>query len=244
MSEKSSALPIYMPRRSSRRQSGLTPEKLRLKVLEAIPEWPTWPRSLRQVYVLLPTHGTGADGLGAICEALGWKAERLVELIARSGSFSKRLHDFTTYGHYPKVPRDKAPLPHSYLVEHFANEASVVALVALEITARESPGNLAKIVEGAGWFLNIQADTEIERGRQALRVGHEVEAYSKRLRRSVRRGARNKNNPQTPSGLVSFERGLDAEDAARELERVKQAYAQAPEDPALSDADPEPGNAA
>jgi len=41
----------------SKRLSGLTPDGLRKRVLDALPLWESYPRLFRRVLILLPTHG-------------------------------------------------------------------------------------------------------------------------------------------------------------------------------------------
>lgn len=63
----------------------LTPDGLRRRVLDAIPTWEKWHRVLRQVAVLLPTHGD----IDAIAEALEMTSDSLEKLIKKNPDFEK-----------------------------------------------------------------------------------------------------------------------------------------------------------
>jgi hypothetical protein len=56
-----------VPKRNSVRAR--TPaEKYRDDVLLGYPEWPTWSRKLRRIFVSLPSYGVGEDALEAMCD--------------------------------------------------------------------------------------------------------------------------------------------------------------------------------
>ena len=47
-------------------------EKFRDLVLEGYPEWPSWSRKLRRIFVSLPSYGVGNDALESMCEDFDW----------------------------------------------------------------------------------------------------------------------------------------------------------------------------
>lgn len=212
----------YAPR-PRRRHSGLSADSLRERVLDAIPVWETWPRLLRQAYVLLPTHGATQYGLESIAETLGVSAEKLNELIENIPSFKDHLLAFVAKGHYPeqKTPQTRryktdtpglykekyyprGPLPHSWLVEHLANELSVSAVVQLERSGMKVAGTPHKLAEKAGWFAG--QEYEAERTRASL---------ARRLRRQEESIERNRTGrPIQTSTLPEFEQDIDPEDLA------------------------------
>jgi len=139
---------------ATKRLSMLTPGGLRMRILDAIPNWEKWSRILRQVYILLPTHGD----LDSIAEALEREPKYLKELITHNPDFKKFLKSYHDSGEYPIQKSRGIPLKHSHLVEQVANESSIVALVRLEMGSRSSLDQ--KIVDDAGWYLNMKHDSE------------------------------------------------------------------------------------
>jgi len=147
--------------RTSKRLSGLTPDGLRKRVLDALPLWESYPRWFRRVLVLLPTHGD----LYSIAEELGMQLDTLSGMIDKRPTFGKLVKYVNANGHYPACASTKEFLKHANLVEHYANESTVSAVIHLETNAGQAPIN-HKIVEAAGWFANIENDTERVRLQQ------------------------------------------------------------------------------
>lgn len=67
-------------------------------------------------------------------------------------------------------------LKHANLVEHYANESTVSAVIHLETNAGQAPIN-HKIVDSAGWFANIENDTE----RVRLQQQHSRDKYEQNI---------------------------------------------------------------
>ena len=158
--------------KTSKRLSGLTPDGLRKRVLDALPDWETYPRLFRKVLILLPTHGD----LESIAEELSLDCEGLEKKLNRRPTFAKLVKFVQDYGHYPACASTKEYLKHANLVEHYANEMTVSAVINLESNAGQAPIN-HKIVDNAGWFANIEYDTErFRRGKQ-----HALEKYEQKM---------------------------------------------------------------
>ena len=101
-----------MPKRNSVRAR--TPaEKYRDDVLLGYPEWPTWSRKLRRIFVSLPSYGVGEDALEAMCEDFNWDYTQTTNLVDKNTSFKKAVNEFVdnnyeyrtvTYFNKNKVP--------------------------------------------------------------------------------------------------------------------------------------------
>jgi hypothetical protein len=158
--------------RTSKRLSGLTPDGLRTRVLDALPLWESYPRWFRRVLVLLPTHGD----LYSIAEELGMQLDTLSDMIDKRPTFGKLVKYVNANGHYPACASTKEFLKHANLVEHYANESTVSAVIHLETNAGQAPIN-HKIVDSAGWFANIENDTE----RVRLQQQHSRDKYEQNI---------------------------------------------------------------
>jgi len=158
--------------RTSKRLSGLTPDGLRKRVLDALPLWESYPRWFRRVLVLLPTHGD----LYSIAEELGMQLDTLSDMIDKRPTFGKLVKYVNANGHYPACASTKEFLKHANLVEHYTNESTVSAVIHLETNAGQAPIN-HKIVDSAGWFANIENDTE----RVRLQQQHSRDKYEQNI---------------------------------------------------------------
>ena len=158
--------------KTSKRLSSLTPDGLRKRVLDALPLWESYPRWVRRVLVLLPTHGD----IFSIAEELNTTPDELQGMIEKRPTFSKLVKFIQDNGHYPACASTKEYLKHANLVEHYANESTVSAVIHLETNAGQAPIN-HKIVDAAGWFANIENDTERVRRQQA----HALDKYEKKI---------------------------------------------------------------
>ena len=82
-----------MPKRNSVRAR--TPaEKYRDDVLLGYPEWPTWSRKLRRIFVSLPSYGVGEDALETICEDFNWDFTQTKTLVDKNASFKIAVNEF------------------------------------------------------------------------------------------------------------------------------------------------------
>ncbi len=70
------------------------------RVLRAYPEWPSWPRSLRQILVLAPAYGSGDTGLLQMADAHGWDVEEIKTLIDSNTDFREALDDLWRDGQF------------------------------------------------------------------------------------------------------------------------------------------------
>ena len=82
-----------VPKRNSVRAR--TPaEKYRDDVLLGYPEWPTWSRKLRRIFVSLPSYGVGEDALETICEDFNWDFTQTKTLVDKNTSFKIAVNEF------------------------------------------------------------------------------------------------------------------------------------------------------
>ena len=163
---------VASTQKTSKRLSGLTPDGLRKRVLDALPYWETYPRLFRKILILLPTHGD----LESISEEIGIEYDELVKRVERRSSFAQLIKFVKDNGHYPVCETSGEYLKHANLVEHYANEMTVSAVINLETNAGQAPIN-HKIVDSAGWFANIEYDTErYRRGKQ-----HALDKYEQKI---------------------------------------------------------------
>ena len=158
--------------KTSKRLSSLTPDGLRKRVLDALPLWESYPRWFRRVLVLLPTHGD----LFSIAEELNTTPDELQSMIEKRPTFTKLVKFIQDNGHYPACASTKEYLKHANLVEHYANESTVSAVIRLETNAGQAPIN-HKIVDSAGWFANIEYDTE----RYRRQKQHALDKYEQKI---------------------------------------------------------------
>ena len=158
--------------KTSKRLSGLTPDGLRKRVIDALPHWESYPRLFRKILILLPTHGD----LESIAEEVNMDAADLIIKVNKRPSFAKVVEFIRKNGHYPKCATTGEYLKHPNLVAQYANEMSVSAIINLETNAGQAPIN-HKIVDSAGWFANIEYDTE----RYRRQKQHALDKYEQKI---------------------------------------------------------------
>ena len=191
--------------KTSKRLSGLTPDGLRKRVLDALPYWESYPRLFRKILILLPTHGD----LESIADEVGIDAADLIIRVNKRPSFAKVVEFVQNNGHYPKCETTGEYLKHPNLVEQYANEMSVSAIINLETNAGQAPIN-HKIVDSAGWFANIEYDTE----RYRRQKQHALDKYEQKIdSESV--------VEQVEEGLKPFVRDINPEENAKKEEDNK-----------------------
>lgn len=211
--------------RVGNRIAGVTPDGLRLKVLDAVPEWENWPRKLRQMFILLPTHGRD---INEIAEAVGLSPQKLNGYRTAFPAFFAYVEDYWRTGHYPEqkspvvrmkrkrgqkaapVSFFRGPIAHAHLVQHYANESAVLALLKLEQGLKAS--DAARLVEKAGWFSNIESDTAKHRANMDIRI----EELNDRQRRNFAstRGGRlysgdDEDTEEEPVSLPKFAQDIE-----------------------------------
>ena len=69
-------------------------EKFRDLVLEGYPEWPSWSRKLRRIFVSLPSYGVGNDALESMCEDFDWDLVSTISLVKRNKTFQAAVNEF------------------------------------------------------------------------------------------------------------------------------------------------------
>ena len=163
---------IPSTQKTSKRLSGLTPDGLRKRVLDALPLWESYPRLFRKVLILLPTHGD----IESIAEELKMPYDDLYKRIMNGVNFAKLVKSIQDKGHYPKCKTSGEYLKHANIVEHYANESTVSAVINLETNAGQAPIN-HKIVDSAGWYANIEYDTE----RYRRQKQHSLDKYEQKI---------------------------------------------------------------
>ena len=77
-------------------------ENVTWRVRNALPEWWTWPRSLRRLYMMLATFGATEDGIRDYCEEFGYDQERLMKTVEADESFRERLREYREKGQYAR----------------------------------------------------------------------------------------------------------------------------------------------
>ena len=193
--------------KTSKRLSGLTPDGLRKRVLDALPLWERYPRLFRKILILLPTHGD----LESIAEELQMEDDDLVIRVERKPTFSKLVNFIKDNGHYTKCETSGEYLKHAHLVEHYANESTVSAVINLETNAGQAPIN-PKIVDNAGWFANIEYVTErFRRGKQ-----HSLDKYQQKIDSEA---AVSEAEEVVEEGLQPFVRDINPEEENAETEK-------------------------
>lgn len=259
----------------SRRAAKISPEALRSRVLSAVPEWGVWPRRLRQLYVLLPVFGPSASGLEDACTALRFDKTLIQTLLSANPSFATRVREYAASSAYPHIPlfpaypggirpsaapasaQEAIPrrILHRELAELLANEQTAIALVQLEAAGDDASPVLAKIVNAAGYYANIEAAATERRARSEADI---VQRVAEEARRKA-----SKKSPPVPGGTGLFGRPAPAQALAEaattpdtspasatpriESQRPLRAYDDPGEDalPEISDADDgddEPGS--
>lgn len=192
--------------KTSKRLSGLTPDGLRKRVLDALPLWETYPRLFRKILILLPTHGD----LESIAEELKMKYDDLHKRVERGRNFSKLVKFIQENGHFPQCVSTREYLKHANLVEHYANESTVSAVINLETNAGQSPIN-HKIVDSAGWYANIEYDTE----RYRRQKQHALDKYEQKIDSEVVI-----QDEDEDEGLKPFVRDINPEEGNGEKEKT------------------------
>ena len=83
------------PLKSQRSVKARSPaEKFRDIVLKGYPEWPSWSRQLRRIFVSLPSYGVGEDALRCMCEDYEWDLDSTISLVNRTKSFKKAVNEY------------------------------------------------------------------------------------------------------------------------------------------------------
>jgi hypothetical protein len=117
------------------------------RVLMALPDWAKWPRILRRVYLLLPSHGTGKGGMVSMAHTLQASVTNLQELIDDCPTFKKAYTDYEATGDYPEYPRTDGTtrpgncISHALLLDQYMAESAT----ALYMQAEDSlPATMVK----------------------------------------------------------------------------------------------------
>ena len=100
------------------------------RVLMTLPDWAIWPRILRRVYLLLPSHGTGKGGMVSMAHTLQASVTNLQELIDDCPSFKKAYEAYEKTGNYPEYPRTDGTtrpgncISHALLLDQYMAESA------------------------------------------------------------------------------------------------------------------------
>ena len=152
-----------------------SPAHVEKRVYRTLPDWQKWPRLLRRVYLLLPSHGIGNAGLESMCDDLSISIDRLQETIKATPSFEEKLHAYWDEGEYPKYPRkdskDGGRLKHALILYVYAQESSVAQFMQAE-SSLPAP-MIKRAIEGVQEILDAAPSLqffkeEVSRQRDAL----------------------------------------------------------------------------
>jgi len=69
-------------------------EVLRDKVLFLYPEWRSWNKLLRRIFILLPSYGAGEDAIENICDDFELKIDKTMDAVNKSASFQKAMQEY------------------------------------------------------------------------------------------------------------------------------------------------------
>jgi len=131
-------------------------EKFRDNILIGYPEWPTWSRKLRRIFVSLPSYGVGKEALESMCEDFEWDFEKTSKLIDGNASFTKAVNDFIEDGYRYRTairyPNSKNPLPFeikwSKLQLVYMMESGITSFIKAELGKISAVEN--KLIEKSG----------------------------------------------------------------------------------------------
>ena len=144
-----------MPKKNSVRAR--TPAEIfRDKVLLGYPEWPTWSRKLRRIFVSLPSYGVGEESLEAMCEDFDWELTRTSQLIENNKSFKKAVNEFVdnNYEYRTASYKNKAgtlihfPVKWSALQRIYMMESGITSFIKAETGKISAAEN--KLIEKTG----------------------------------------------------------------------------------------------
>lgn len=151
------------------------PAHVEKRVFRTLPDWQKWPRLLRRVYLLLPSHGVGVPGLESMCDDLGVTLQRLKATIDAEPSFKAKLKEYWETGDYPKYPRKDelygGRLKHALILYVYMKESAVAQFMQAEATLpapmiKRAIDGVTDILEGDPSLI-FQRD-EIERQKSAV----------------------------------------------------------------------------
>ena len=132
-------------------------EKFRELVLQGYPEWPTWSRKLRRIFVSLPSYGVGKDSLESMCEDFDWDLDATSRLIARTKTFQNAIAEFVNNDYqYRTVSKKttggnlklKFEIRWSLLQQVYMLESGITSFIKAE-TGKVSAAE-TKLIEKAG----------------------------------------------------------------------------------------------
>ena len=131
-------------------------EKFRDNVLVGYPEWVTWSRKLRRIFVCLHSYGVGKEALESMCEDFDWNYSNTEKLTQGNATFKKAVTEFVENGYkYRTVlryPKSKNPIPFqikwSNLQQVYMMESGITSFIKAE-TGKISPAE-SKLIEKAG----------------------------------------------------------------------------------------------
>jgi hypothetical protein len=135
------------------------------RVRAVIPEWPTWTRKLRRIFILLETYGPTDNGIREMCADFKWSWDETQKLIEETDSFKVALDAYRDGGRYPMLPGwKKGGLTGIELQTLYAYESGIVQFMHLEDRRGQSSFGV-KLAESTG-LLGVDSDTEDGRDKQ------------------------------------------------------------------------------
>ncbi len=127
-----------------------------VKFNEALPHWKKWSRTLRRVFVLLPSHGADKDGLRDIAEDIGKDYDGLIKLINRTKTFKDQLEYYRDTGVLAALNK---PINWHVGVHDVANmlarESSALALVQIDISKGKAPTVAVQLAAKSGYLDHV-----------------------------------------------------------------------------------------
>ncbi len=140
-------------RSTKRRSPG---EKFRDDILLGYPEWPTWSRKLRRIFVCLPSYGVGKESLESMCEDFGWDYPSTFKLIENHKGFKKAINEFVENGYKYRIAerRTKGGTPIRYEIKWSALQHVYMLESGITSFIKAETGKISiaenKLIEKAG----------------------------------------------------------------------------------------------
>ena len=119
-------------------------EKFRDNVLVGYPEWVTWSRKLRRIFVCLPSYGVGKEALESMCEDFEWDFEKTSKLIDGNATFTisnpkqGQVVDFILSGnHTPTLAMSGATFNKVGSVDYDGSTTNLIQILVADDSASE-----------------------------------------------------------------------------------------------------------
>ena len=142
-----------------------------IKFHMALPHWKKWSRTLRRVFLLLPSHGADNDGIRDIADELGKDYDGLIKLINKTKTFRDQLEYYRETGVLREM-RSGKPFAFYVGVHDVANmvarESAALALIQIDISRGKAPAQALQIASRSGYLdhVNPKKAGFVENGRK------------------------------------------------------------------------------